>query len=187
MKKYFFFVFFFVFFFSCKEKQANSANENTQMEVKEKPFTVEIHMKVSEDDVTCLYFKDNTISFFNEEMAIYKNLVKSDSLQSIVFELPNDFIPNDFRFDLSHQNKNNTVFVEKIHFTFKGKDFQIENKDIDKYLKPNVEVLFNQETRVFSFKATEEGAYDPFLTTTGQFYPLLERLVGYEAFVDKSQ
>lgn len=169
-------------FVSCKEKEQIKEVEK----IEEKPFTVEIQMKVNEDDVICLYYKDNTITFFNEDMAIYKNLVKGDSLQNIVFELPKDFVPNDFRFDLSHQNKNNTIFVEKINFTFKDKDFQIKNEDIDKYLKPNEGVIFDATNRSFSFKELD-GNYDPFLTTTGQFYPLLERLVGYEAFVNKVQ
>jgi hypothetical protein len=98
-----------------------------------------------------------------------------------------DFVPNDFRFDLSCQNKNQEIYVEKIIFNFRNETFTISNEDIDKYLGTNDEVVFNLATRTYTFKEAKKGPYDPFLKTTGQFYPLLEKLVGYEAFPHQQQ
>jgi hypothetical protein len=164
--------------FSCKNEEKKAADE--QEEVSQRPFTVGIKMNVKEDDVICLYYKDNTISFFTEDMAVYKNLKKGDG-QDILFELPEGAVPNDFRFDLSCQNKNQVCHVESIHFLYKGKSFEIFNKDLEKYLKPNEGVVFDNQKRDYSFKDFN-GNYDPFLTTTLEFYPLLETLVGYDAF-----
>jgi len=167
---------------SCKGDKENKEIQKQEETAIEKPFTVEFIMKVKEEDVICLYYKDLSTTFYVEEMSIYKNLQKSETSQSMIFTLPQDFVPNDFRFDLSCQNKNQTIYVEKIIFNFRGETFTIFNADIDKYLKPNDDVVFNLSNRTYTFKESKAGSYDPFLTTTGQFYPLLEKLVGYEAF-----
>ena len=167
---------------SCKGDKETTTDASQKEETAiEKPFTVELQMKVKQDDVICLYYKDLSISFFNEDMSIYKNLKKSDASQSMIFTLPKDFVPNDFRFDLSCQSKNQEIYVEKIIFNFRNETFTITNEDIDKYIQPNDGVVFNLANRTYTFKEGKSG-YDPFLTTTGQFYPLLEKLVGYEAF-----
>ena len=173
---------------SCKgdKETTNDASQKEETTI-EKPFTVELQMKVKEDDVICLYYKDLSISFFNEDMSIYKNLNKSDVSQSMIFTLPKDFVPNDFRFDLSCQNKDQKIYVEKIIFNFRNETFTISNEDIDKYLEPNDEAVFNLANRTYTFKEAKKGPYDPFLRTTGQFYPLLEKLVGYEAFPHQQQ
>jgi adenylyltransferase/sulfurtransferase len=54
--------------------------------------------------------------------------------------------------------------------------------ELEKYLSPNEGVVFDSLSRNFTFKKDTKGNYDPFLTTTGQFYPLLEKLVGIGAF-----
>jgi len=171
-----------VVFNSCKNKE--NVKEKTTEDM---PFIVEMNVTIKQDDVTCLYYKDNSISFFNEGMGIYKNLTKSDTPQNIIFELPIGFIPNDFRLDLSHQNQKQKITVNKIIFKYKGKSFEIVNKDIDKYFIPNEGVIFNDADRSFTFKLNKDGNYDPFLSSTGQFYPLLETLVGPKAFNQVTQ
>lgn len=168
------------FFTSCGNKE-----EKKEEVEKEKPFTVEMQIIVEQDDVICLYYKDNSISFFSEDMGIYKNLTKSKEVQNIIFELPENFVPNDFRFDLSHQNKEQTMTIKNIVFSNKNNNFNIEGKDLFKYLKANEGIVSN--LNVFTFKNNEDGSYDPFLSTTGDFYPLLEVLVGYNAFVETKQ
>ena len=164
---------------SCKKDEKKVEQEETQES--QRPFTVSISMKIKEDDVISLYFKDNTASYFTEDMVVYKNLKKGEGIQDIIFELPEWAVPNDFRFDLSVQTKTQVCYVDKIHFLYHGKSVEILNKDLEKYLKPNAGVVFNSVDRSYSFKDTN-GSYDPFLTTTLEFYPLLETLVGYDAF-----
>lgn len=179
LKSIFALLFVLLFTVSCK-KEEKKEGEN-EAEVSQRPFTVSIRMKVKEDDVITLYFKDNTISYFTEDMAVYKSLVKGEQMQDIVFELPEWAVPNDFRFDLSAKTQSQVCYVENIHFLYHGKSVDIFNKDLEKYLKPNEGVIFDSKDRSYSFKAVN-GNYDPFLTTTLDFYPLLETLVGYEAF-----
>lgn len=166
---------------SCKN---NKKDEDIKQE---KPFTIEMNVTIKEDDVICIYYKDLSVGYFGEQMGIYKNLVKSNKSQNIVFEVEEGIIPNDFRFDLSHQNKNQTMLVNKIVFNFANKSFEILNKDLDKYFTPNKGIVFNETDRSYNFKNNEDGSYDPFLSSTGEFYPLLEKLVGYEAFAKPVQ
>ena len=166
-------------FISCNNSKNN---EKEVIQKKKNVFTVEINIVNKEKDVICLYYKDNTISFFNDEMAIYKNIEKSDIPQNVIFELPEDFLPNDFRFDFSHENLNQSMTVNKIKFSLAGENFEILNTDLEKYLTPNEGVVVDSVSRNYTFKKDNNGNYDPFLTTTGQFYPLLEKLVSIGAF-----
>jgi len=164
---------------SCKKDEKKEGQKEAQ--ASQSPFKVTISIKIKEDDLMCLYFKDNTAPYFTEDMALYKNLKKEEEIQDIIFELPKSAVPNDFRFDLSIQTKTQVYYVDKIHFLYGDKSFEILNKDLEKYLKPNPGVVLNSVDRAYSFKETN-GNYDPFLTTTLEFYPLLETLVGYDAF-----
>ena len=167
-----------VIFNSCKDEKSLDEVK----EIKKNAFIVEINITNKDKDVICLYYKDNSITYFNNDMAIYKNIEKSDTSQNIVFELPEDFLPNDFRFDLSHENENQSMVVNNIKFSYEGQNFEINNVDLEKYFTFNEGVIFNENSRSYSFQKMKDGSYDPFLTTTGQFYPLLEKLVGIGAF-----
>ena len=171
---------------SCKENdqadKENSQSKNENNQIKKNVFIVEMNITNKEKDVICLYYKDNTISYFNNEMAIYKNNKKNENSQSIVFELPEGFLPNDFRFDLSHENEKQSMIVNNIKFNLNGEGFEIKNFELDKFFTPNEGVVFSETNRSYSFKRNADGNYDPFLTTTGQFYPFLEKLVGIGAF-----
>jgi len=114
---------------------------------------------------------------------MYKNVIKSDSTQNVVFEVREGVIPNDFRLDLSHENSKQVLKINKITFSNKGKSFEIIGKDLNKYFTPNNTAIFNNQNETFSFTKNVDGSYDPFLSTTGQFYPLLETLVGSKAFI----
>jgi hypothetical protein len=72
--------------------------------------------------------------------------------------------------------------VNTLKFSLAGESFEINNTELEKYLSPNEGVVFDSLSRNFTFKKDTKGNYDPFLTTTGQFYPLLEKLVGIGAF-----
>lgn len=175
-----------IFISSCKENDQTSKEDNqidNQFnQIKKDVFVVEMNITNFEKDVICLYYKDNTISYFNNDMAIYKNIEKNENSQNIVFELPEGFLPNDFRFDLSHENEKQSMIVNNIKFTLNGETFEIKNGELDKFLTPNEGVMFNESNRTYTFHKNADGNYDPFLTTTGQFYPLLEKLVGIGAF-----
>jgi hypothetical protein len=175
LKSIFTFLFFALLSFSCKNEEKKDSQEE---QASERPFTVAITMTAKEDDIMTLYYKDNTMPNFVEEMSIYKEVKKGD--QEIVFELLEGSVPNDFRFDLSLKVQTQVCKVDKIHFLYQGKSFDIFNKDFEKYLKPNDGVIFDSKDRSYSFKEVD-GNYDPFINTTLDFSPLLESLVGYDA------
>ena len=171
---------------SCKENdqvgKENSQTKHENNQIKKNVFIVEMNITNKEKDVICLYYKDNTISYFNNEMAIYKNIEKNENSQNIVFELPEGFLPNDFRFDLSHENEKQSMIVNNIKTPDEEVGRGVENFELDKFFTPNEGVVFSETNRSYSFKRNADGNYDPFLTTTGQFYPFLEKLVGIGAF-----
>jgi hypothetical protein len=175
-KSIFTFLFFALLCLSCKNEEKK---ENQEKEVSQKPpFTVVLTMTAKEDDIMTLYFKDKTMCCVTEEMAIYKEVKKGN--QEIVFGLPEGFLPNDLRFDLSVKNPNQVCKVEKIHILNDGKSFDILNQDLEKYLKPNEGVVFDSKDRRYSFKEVN-GNFDPFLTATPDFYSQLVVLVGNNA------
>lgn len=175
-KSIFTFLFLALLSFSCKNEEKKESQEK-QAPAKP-PFTVIITMTAAEEDIMTLYFKDNTMSTFEEEKGIYKEVKKGE--QEIVFGLPDGFLPNDIRFDLSAKNPAQVCKVEKIHFLNEEKSFDIINADIEKYLTPNAGVVFDSKDRSYSFKEVD-GNYDPFINVTPDFYAKLVILVGNSA------
>jgi hypothetical protein len=169
------FLFFALLSLSCKNEEKKDSQEK---EAQKPPFTVIINLNAKEDDIMTLYYKDNTACCFTEEMAIYKEVKKGD--QEIVFGLPEGFLPNDLRFDLSAKVPTHVCKVEKIHILNQEKSFDILNTDLEKYLKPNDGVVFDSKDRSYSFKEVG-GNYDPFLNATPDFYSQLVVLVGNDA------
>lgn len=161
---------------SCKtdSKKTGAAEE-------EKPAIVEVAVTLTskDADVMTLYYKDNSITYYVEDMAIYKNLKAGK--QELLFELPEDVVPNDFRFDISTQSAGNVIEIESIEFRYMANSFKILNQDLAKYFNPNEFLTFDIATRKYETKKVD-GKYDPFLTTTGQFYPEYEKMIGYKIY-----
>jgi hypothetical protein len=178
MKSKSIFTFLFLAFlsFSCKNEEKKEIQE--KQAATKPPFTVIIKMTAKEDDIMSLYYKDNTMCCITQEMAIYKEVKKGD--QEIVFGLPDGFLPNDLRFDLSAKNPQQLCKVEKIQFLYDEKSFEVLNSDLEKYFLPNAGVIFDAKNRSYTFKE-EDGNYDPFLNVTRDFYAQLAILVGNEA------
>lgn len=175
MKSKSIFTFLFLAFlsFSCKNEEKKESQEKQALT--KPPFTVVITMTAKEDDIMTLYFKDNSMSTFQEDNSIYKEVKKGE--QEIVFGLPDGFLPNDIRFDFSAKNPAQVCKVEKIHLLNEEKSFDIMNADFEKYLMPNAGVIFDSKDRSYSFKEVD-GNYDPFINVTPDFYAQLVILVG---------
>jgi hypothetical protein len=160
---------------SCKDQEKK---DNEEKPVSKPPFTVIINMTAKEDDIMTLYYKDNTMCCVTEEMSVYKEVKKGE--QEIVIGLPDGFLPNDLRFDLSAKNPEQVCNVEKIQFLHDEKSFEVLNSDLEKYFLPNAGVIFDTKNRSYTFKEVD-GNYDPFLNVTQDFYIGLAGLVGNEA------
>jgi len=168
-------MFFVLLSLSCKNQEKKDSQEKP---VSKPPFTVIINMTAKEDDIMTLYFKDNTMPTFVEEKSIYKEVKKGDN--EIVIGLPDGFLPNDIRFDLSVKVPTQVCKVEKIHVLNQENSFDILNQDLEKYLTPNEGVIFDNKDRNYSFKEVG-GNYDPYLSATPDFYSKLVILVGNKA------
>lgn len=163
---------------SCKKEEKTNTEEKQVLPAQER-FTVVISMIAKEDDIMTLYYKDNTMENYVEDVSIYKEVKKGD--QEIVIALPEGYLPNGLRFDLSTRVPSQVCKIEKIHVSNQGQSFDILNKDLEKYLTPNEGVVFDTKDRSYSFKEFE-GNYDPIIYATPEFYALLAPLVGKEAF-----
>jgi len=101
-------------FISCKGEPKKDIEEK---QVAQEPFTVVINMTAKEDDIMTLYYMDNTMDNFMEDVSIYKEVKKGD--QEIVIALPEGYLPKSIRFDLSTKEPK---FVKLIRSTFQMMD-----------------------------------------------------------------
>ncbi len=168
---------------SCKKEQ----DKKSEGEVVKKdiPFTVEINVDSKKKDAFCLLYRDNSLGYFTEDNTIYLDMWAKGESETLVFELPKNFLPSDLRFDLTCDDVGNEIKINYITLMYKDKKFTIENKDLENYLQPNEQVVFNKETRIYSFDKKGAQVYDPSLTTNTNFSSILVDFVGYNAVVGK--
>ncbi len=170
-KSIFTFLFILLVTVSCKKEDKDAASEK---QATPPPFTIIITMTAKEDDIMSLYYKDNSVPNFIEEMSVYKEVKKGN--QEIVINLPEGVLPNDVRFDLSTRTQTQVCKIEKIHLENQGKSFDFVNQDLEKFLIPNPLVVFDAKDRSYSFKEVD-GNYDPFLNVTDEFRSLMIPLI----------
>ncbi|UOK43161.1 MULTISPECIES: hypothetical protein [Flavobacterium] len=179
MKKIFLLLVVSVLSFSCGKKEANEqkeVQEEQEVVVNPNTFKVEVEGIFKKDDELILFWKDPSISYFDDKHTIYQGIKGSDSPQKIVFEFNEGEIPNDIRFDVSSKKEQNEIMLNYIKLEQQDRSFVIGKDKISHYFRTNE---FAQLDSLSGKIVTKEinQAYDPILFTNPQIYPEMERVL----------
>jgi len=162
-----------ILFVSCKNKET----EQIEQEIKANTFDVIVDLNIQKDDELILFYKDASISYFDEKNTIYNGLKGKTSNQTAIFSIPEGILPNDIRLDISSKKEQSPIVINSISLIYNGNSFKIEQKDILKYFTPNEFVEFDSNTGTARF-LEKDGNYDPFFNTKPAIYIELEKLEG---------
>lgn len=158
---------------SCKNKEEEKPVE----EVKANTFDVIVDLDIKKDDELILFYKDPSISFFDDKNTVYYGVKGKDEPQTITFSVPEGILPNDIRFDISSKKDQEPIKINSVTLSFEGRNFKIEQKDLSKYFTPNEFIKFDDASGTATFVKEGEN-YDPYFLTKPAIYPELEKVRG---------
>jgi hypothetical protein len=165
---------------SCGKKEANDqieVPEKQEITVNPKTFKVEVEGIFKKDDELILFWKDPSISFFDDKHTIYQGIKGSESPQKKIFEFKEDEIPNDIRFDVSSKKEQNEIVLNYIKLEKQDRSFVITKDKLLQYFRINEFVQLDALTGKIVTKEINK-AYDPILFTSPRIYPEMERVQG---------
>lgn len=163
-------------FISCDKKEKKEKKEEVE-EIKANTFDVTVNLTAAKGDELILFYKDASISYFDDKNTVYYGIKGSPEPQNITFSIPEGILPNDIRFDISSKDNQEPIIINAVTLSFEGRTFRIEPKDILKYFTPNEFIVFDETTGTATF-IKKEGNYDPYFLTKPTIYPELERVGG---------
>ena len=117
---------------SCKEKSSKLNGEDVF-------FQVELEIKIKNDDDLILYYKDGTNEWFIDEKAIWSSVKGSNNFQKVVFKIPHQVLPNDFRLDIGRNEFKNQppIEINKFIMTYDDNSFEITKENFNKFFRGN--------------------------------------------------
>ncbi len=165
---------------SCGNESKNPDNENVTAieEVKINPntFKVEVEGVWKEDDELIVFWKDASISYFDDDHTIYQGIKGSDVPQKVIFEFEEGYVPNDIRFDISSKKEQKEITINYIKLEQQDRSFIVTKDKLFDFFRPNEFIDFDKSSNIIKTKEINE-AYDPILFTSPSIYLEMERVL----------
>jgi len=152
--------------FSCKNEEKNNTKPEVAIEKKNpNVFTVTLNAIVPEDDSFQVYYKNDAESIFDEKNSIFVEFKGSNQPQDIVFNLPEDVLPNYLRLDFGTNKQQKEITVNNFKIEVFGKTFEARGKEFFNYFYTNELVKVDKETSKVTPLTSKEGNYDPIFSS----------------------
>ncbi len=167
-----------LFIVSCgNEKKDNSKPQEEQQKVveqKQKIFSLKLKALVKKDDIFQLFYLQGEEEIFSAEQVITVKIIGSDEYQDILFKLPEEDYPYNFRIDLGSDAEQSNVMISECILSYANTDFSIKGSDLKKFF------IFNNHIQQSSLDSTSYDMskvgerYDPYIVGNKE---LIEALV----------
>ena len=169
-----------IFLASCKDKDAQTNTEtSTQTEAKVKDnIIITISAIVKKDDNFQIYYKDEETEGFTEEKSFYVELKGSESVQDIVFNLPENEFPNYLRLDFGINKEQAPIEIKNLKLSYFDKTVDIKGEDLFEYFYANDSTLKVDKVKgIITPILAADGGYDPMIASADGLRKQLEQLV----------
>lgn len=149
-------------FVSCKD---DKKTDNQVIEEPVNTFEVTLDVNLKKNDTLHLYYtEDNSINF-TEENSLWVSAEGKEQNQNVVFKLPVDVFPSQFRLDMGVNPENERIVLNGITFSYAGQTSTIRDSLIYNYFRPDESVtVLDKKTNTLSRK-------DPKATRGPSLYP----------------
>lgn len=161
---------------SCKDKEA----EATKTEEKKEPtnvFSITVDMVVKKDDSFQIYYMEDVNAEVNPSNYVDVPVKGSEQPQTIVFNLPEDVIPANIRFDLGGNKEQDPIKINSFKMSYLGKNFEALNEKFDFFFGYNPQVTFDKTTSTATMKAEPNEGYDPICIAKSSLQDEIKKLV----------
>jgi hypothetical protein len=166
---------------SCKNENSKDKSSDDSIEKivqKKNVFKFTINAIVKKDDNFQIYYKENEQDDFVEKNSLYVSFKGSESPQDIVFELPEDVVPNYVRFDYGTNKEQTEVVFNSVQLNYLDKSFTIKNNELANFISFNEGTLkFDKAKGSITPFVLKDGTYDPMSFTSTTLYDQVQLLL----------
>lgn len=121
--------------FGCKKEQSNDIPLPAQQPIISSSFQVAIDVIAKKTDTFGLYYtSDGSINFFTIP-PVWQSINGNDTLQRIIFTVPDKIIPTQIRIDFGMQQDQPDIILRKITLLYNNKIAEIEGPHIFDYFQ----------------------------------------------------
>jgi len=169
----------FVTFTSCKKEANKDDVKPAEVEVKNNNFQITLSAIVKVDDNFQLYYSQDAYEVpYKEEQSVWTAVKGNDNSQDIVFNLPEDVIPNYIRIDFGTNEAQKEIVIKNFKMKYYSKSFECKDSLFFNYFIPNdcVKIVDKKNSVVENFK-TKEGKYDPLFYSEKALYDQIQIIV----------
>lgn len=126
----------FLIFTNCKKEDTEVNDVKAKEEVIDDSYNIILDVVIKKDDDVALYYTtDGSVEFKIEP--IWQGVKGSELVQQIVFKLPKDIKPTQFRFDFGMNPKQEDIYLNKVTFKYIGKERVIAIPELVDYFRAN--------------------------------------------------
>lgn len=134
-------------------KEAVVADENI--------FKIHLNLTVEKDDIFEVYYTSDSVEEkFSAKKKVRKKITGNSQVQEVVFELPVDVLPYNFRIDLGQNKELSSLMIHHIKLELNGEFIDIDQSLIKSFFAFNQ--FIEHENGHFSLKEVK-GKWDPFM------------------------
>ncbi|GAA3723283.1 MULTISPECIES: hypothetical protein [Flavobacterium] len=169
----------FVTFTSCKKEANKDEVKPAEVEVKNNNFQVTLSAIVKADDNFQLYYSQDAYEVpYKEENSVWTAVKANENQQDIVFNLPEDVIPNYIRIDFGTNEAQKEIVIKNFRMKYYSKSFEAKDSLFFNYFIPNdcIKILDKKNSTIQNFK-TKEGKYDPLFYSEKALYDQIQLIV----------
>lgn len=171
----------FVTFASCKKEASQNRDEvkSAEVETQKNNFQVTLTATVKTDDNFQLYYSQDAYEVpYKEENSVWMTVKANENPQDIVFNLPEDVIPNYVRIDFGTNEDQKEIIIKNFKMKYYSKSFEAKDSLFFNYFIPNdcVKIVDKKNSIVQTFK-TKEGKYDPLFYSEKALYDQIQLIV----------
>ncbi len=162
-------------FASCKKEESKPDAPADAETEKVATFDVVVDLVIPTDEELIIYYKDGSNEWFVEEKAVWRVVKGGTNVQQVVFNLPENVLPNDIRFDIGRNEYKGlkSLQIKKVAFHYYGKNIEIPGDQIMTFFRPNEYIVYDKAANQFTFKKDDKGNYDPYFESKPELYPKL--------------
>jgi len=168
-----------VAFTSCKKEANKDEVKPIEIETKNNNFQLTLTATVKTDDNFQLYYSQDEYEVpYKEENSVWVAVKANDNPQDIVFNLPEDVIPNYIRIDFGTNEGQKEINIKNFKMKYYSKSFEARDSLFFNYFIPNdcVKVLDKKNSTVQNIKS-KDGRYDPLFYSEIALYDQIQLIV----------
>lgn len=158
---------------SCKNDKSEVAEPKAPVET----FKVGIDLVIKKDDSLQLYYKDASMTDWVFNKCVTKTVKGSENPQEVVFDLPEDVLPTELRFDMGSNKAQDEVQIKSFRMKYFEKTFVAKDTLFFQYFYPNEQIDYNRAKAIAKPIVKEGTTYDPIFMSRQVLTPEINKLI----------